>query len=874
MTIKIPVVTVFDSKGLRQAQFQLNKVRGNFRNIGRNLAIAGAAIGGFAAVSIKAFADFDAALTKSTAIMGDMSDEMRTKMSNTARDVAKATTFSASEAAEAYFFLASAGLDAESSIAALPQVARFAQAGMFDMALATDLLTDAQSALGMVIKGDSLANLEEMTRLSDVLVKANTLANASVQQFSEALTTKAGAALKAVNKDVTEGVAVLAAFADQGIKGAAAGTQFSIIMRDLTTKAIQNKNAFAAAGISVFDTAGNMNNLGDIIGDLEGALAGMSDETQKATLLQLGFSDKSLASLTALLGTSDAIKTYEASLRSASGFTDDVAGKQLETFNAQLALLQSAFTDVGISVGQQLEPALRDLIPQLKEALPLLGEKLVAAIKEIDFVALVKSIADLTVFLIENAETIAKVVTALFILNTAFNLSKIAVGLYNAAAVILGNTFVITAGKIGLATGAVKLFRTALITTGIGALVVGLGFVIEAIINTNNAAKDGKPAVDNYGGAIRKSGADAEWAAGKYGIATSAVRNYSDAVRSIPFANISAGDFRAENQRFESQRPGSLPSIPSIVPPTLTSGGGGSGSVSTGVTGLPAWTANAKKEAKVTAKEIKLISKGLSAEVARSLVGTNTPIKTANAAIQRINKNGAKAIRNITNTFQRSAAGQQAAAQAAADAANAAAQAAAEAAAAFARQQEEARRAEEQRQREEAEALAERVRVYEAFAYSVSSTFARIKNSIMDSFTLPALGGSTDSIIRNMDKLLARVKAFSQNITKLSDMGLDPKLLQQVINAGPIAGAKLAANLVSGGVGGLTAINKGFSELGGLAGEIGTTGTQAAFGNEQQQTIYNLTINGGLDSSASIGKAVVDAIKAYERTSGVVFQGA
>jgi TP901 family phage tail tape measure protein len=863
MAVKIPIITVFDSKGLRQAQFQLNKVKGNFQNVGRNLAIAGAAIGGFAAVSIKAFADFDAALTKSTAIMGNMSDEMRTKMSNTAREVAKATTFSAEQAAEAYFFLASAGLDAESSMAALPQVARFAQAGMFDMALATDLLTDAQSALGMVIKGDSLANLKEMTRLSDVLVKANTLANASVQQFSEALTTKAGAALKAVNKDVTEGVAVLAAFADQGIKGAAAGTQFSIIMRDLTTKAIQNKNAFAAAGISVFDTAGNMNNLGDIIGDLEGALAGMSDETQKATLLQLGFSDKSLASLTALLGTSDAIKTYEASLRSASGFTDDVAGKQLETFNAQLALLQSAFTDVGISVGQQLEPALRDLIPQLKEALPLLGEQLVAAIKEIDFVALVQSIADLTVFLIENAETIGKVITALFLLNTAFNVSKIAVGIYSAAAVILGKTFVVTSTGITLATGALKLFRTALITTGIGALIVGLGFLIEALINTNEAADDGEPVVRSYGGAIRKAGGDADWAAKRFGTATTAVKDFSGAVAGASKAVMDSEARRdaAMAGRFASSNAG-LPSIPGFTTPAIVSGGGG-GSVSSDPTGLRAWTATNAKEARISAKEVKLISKGLSADVARSLVGGNTPLITATQAIKRINKNGTKAIANLTKSYQNSAAGQQAAAAQAAAAAETAAQAAAAAAQAAAEQA-----------RQEAAILAEKQRVYEAFANSVTSTFGRIKDAIMGAFSLPELGGSTDSIIRNMDKLLARVKAFSANITKLSSMGLDPKLLQQVINAGPIAGAKLAANLVAGGAGGLATINRGFAELGGLASEIGTTGTQATFGTQAQQQIYNVTINGGLDSGASIGKAVVDAIKAYERTSGVVFQGA
>jgi hypothetical protein len=125
-----------------------------------------------------------------------------------------------------------------------------------------------------------------------------------------------------------------------------------------------------------------------------------------------------------------------------------------------------------------------------------------------------------------------------------------------------------------------------------------------------------------------------------------------------------------------------------------------------------------------------------------------------------------------------------------------------------------------------------------------------------------------------MDKLLARTKDFSANITKLSSMGLDPKLLQQVINAGPIAGAKLAANLVAGGVGGLAAINKGYAELGSVASEIGMTGTQAQFGTSAQQQIININIEGGLDSSAAIGKAVVDAVRAYERTSGAVWQGA
>lgn len=362
MAIDIPIISKFNDKGVKDASKQLADFGKKAAQIAAGAAAAVTAIG---VASVKAFADFDAELTKSLAIMGNVSDALREDMSDAAREVAKTTTFSANQAAESYFFLASAGLDAAASIQAMPKVAAFAQAGMFDMALATDLLTDAQSALGLSIRDDAIKNMENMVRVSDVLVKANTLANASVEQFSTALTTKAGAALRNLGKDVEEGVAVLAAFADQGIKGEQAGTQLSIVLRDLTTKAIQNKREFERYNVSVFDSAGEMRNMADIVDDLEGALDGMSDETAKATLLQMGFSDKSLASLMALMGTSDAIRTYEENLREAGGTTEEVAGKQLDTLNAQLELMKSRVQDAGIEIGQRLEPAIVAMAEQM-----------------------------------------------------------------------------------------------------------------------------------------------------------------------------------------------------------------------------------------------------------------------------------------------------------------------------------------------------------------------------------------------------------------------------------------------------------------------------------------------------------------------------
>ncbi|MFP3883636.1 MAG: phage tail tape measure protein [Actinomycetota bacterium] len=332
---------------------------------GAAVATAGvAAVGLAASKGIQAYGAFDDKLNQSVAIMGDVSDAMRGDMSDAARQVAKETRISAEDAAESYFFLASAGLDAEQSIAALPQVAAFAQAGMFDMARATDLATDAQSALGLTVP-DATRNLENMTRVTDVLVKANTLANASVEQFSTSLTQKAGTALRNVNKDIEEGVAVLAVYADQGIKSERAGTILRATLDGLSKNARDNNEEFQALGISVFDSQGEMRNMADIAADLEAALGPMSAQQRDAALAQLGFNRRTREGILALIGNSDAIREYEGELRQAGGTTQDVADNQLDSFQAKMDLAKSRVTDAAIGFGETLAPAVAEGATQL-----------------------------------------------------------------------------------------------------------------------------------------------------------------------------------------------------------------------------------------------------------------------------------------------------------------------------------------------------------------------------------------------------------------------------------------------------------------------------------------------------------------------------
>ena len=463
MAINIPLITTFDAKGINRAVREFKKLDGGvnksafvlknlnqattnaFKSIAKVAGVLGVGVG----VAIKSFASFDQALNQSIAIMGNVSDDMKKKMSDAARQMAKETTFSATQAAESFFFLASAGLSADQAILALPKVARFAQAGMFDMAQATDLLTDAQSALGLTIRDDAVTNMMNMTKVSDVLVKANTLANASVQQFSEALTNKAGAAIKAVGMDIEEGVAVLAAFADQGIKSSEAGTQFGIILRDLQTKALANTKTFSKFGVSVFDSSGELRNMADIIGDVEGALKGQSDATKKQILLEMGFSDKSVSSMMALVGTSDAIRLYEEQLRSASGITEEIADKQLESLSSQLTLAKNALMDLLIQLGERFAPLVQSVTDFVRTFSDIVGEQGLGA--GFKFAS-----GELFEFL-ENLSATGNIIYGIV---AAFVALKIAVG---------------------LATIATTLFGVAFMSTGIGLIVIAISAVIVAV---------------------------------------------------------------------------------------------------------------------------------------------------------------------------------------------------------------------------------------------------------------------------------------------------------------------------------------------------------------------------------------------------------
>jgi beta-phosphoglucomutase-like phosphatase (HAD superfamily) len=435
-------------------------------------------------------------------------------------------------------------------------------------------------------------------------------------------------------------------------------------------------------------------------------------------------------------------------------------------------------------------------------------------------------------------------------------------------------------------TTALTLLQAHPVIATITLLTAGLILLNDAAKNVQFGIDESGASVTSFNTAISESAKNGKYVTDRYGEFKVAITEASDeAVRlgkEVALADqkklerlkaqIVGVGVSARYSANEVRRMREAAGLPGVVPAIETGGTGGGGAGTTGgssaspstvISGLPQLIADSKKNATVLKRQVRLEGKGLSAEVAKWVTSSNTPVKAANQALKRIAKNGEKAINNLTRNYQNSTAGQQAAAAAQAAAASQAAAAAEEAR----RQAEELRRAEEAR----IEGLNQ---LYANFLDTIKGTFAGIRNAIQGAFDITGLGGSTNAIIRNMNKLLSKMKSFSTNVKSLATMGLDPALLQQIIQSGPVAGSRIAAALVSGGAGALASINAGFGQVGSLASEIAETGVRSLFDTQAQQNQYNITVTGGVGSGATIGKAIVDAIKDYERTSGAVWQGA
>ena len=386
--IKIGVDTSELNSGMAQAESAVD----NFGNVAKgvfagNLLYNGArrlgsAILGFAKDSIGTGMSFDAAMSRVQATMLKTSEEMTKEVGKVdtayghfegnlrefAQFLGENTAFSATQAAEALNYMALAGYDTQQSMEMLPNVLSLAAAGGFDLARASDMVTDAQTAFGLTSK--------RTTQMVDEMAKAAATGNTSVEQLGDAFLTVGGLA-KELNggfvrladgttapvDGVQELEIALVGMANAGIKGSEAGTHMRNMLMKLSGPAKEGTKQLEKMGVDVFDkVSGNMRSLSDIFRDLGDAMGEMSQQ-EKLQAIQDLFNARDVASAEALLSAVqqdwDEIGT---SILNAKDAGSQMAGIQLDNLTGAMTLFRSALEGAQIAIADKLTPALSQFV--------------------------------------------------------------------------------------------------------------------------------------------------------------------------------------------------------------------------------------------------------------------------------------------------------------------------------------------------------------------------------------------------------------------------------------------------------------------------------------------------------------------------------
>jgi hypothetical protein len=685
MAIKIPILTSFDPKGLKQANAAFAGLQTSMASLGRNFAVVGAGIAG------------------TTALLG--------------KAVMSASNFEAEFEGVNQVFKDAAG-----------SVQAFAEQAAKSTGLSATEALQASKTFGLFATGAGLG-VQEAAKFSTTMVQ---LAG-DLGSFNDVPTAEALAAIQS------------------GLMGQAEPLRkFGVFLDDARLKT-------EALNMGIYDGSGPLSTQQKMMASYSAILA--QTTVQQGDFVKYG----------------------------------DTLGNQLKT-------ISSDFQNLTRDIGMMLIPVITEAMPVISQMATDIGEKLKGAIESIDWKSLIQSVVDFTVFIVTNAEMIARLVAGIFILNTAFKLMAVASGIAKTAIAIQTWVTAQLAAGMTFATIATNLLSAAMRLIPFVAAITGISLVVTGIMQLGDQANRNKPYVDNYGGAIRKTGNDALWAAQAYGIASQELDNLNDAIAKPK-------DSESRNRRH-----------------ALRDANRRAGLIGSGYMGGPNFAASLPDFSSIVAASV------------GSGAGDNSFAKE----LDRLQKEAEKAAKDAEKAMQQIEKDAQTGRERAADA--------------------------------EQAVLDKRLNAFESFNNSVKNLFGQIKDNILSSFNLPTLGNSVNSITRNIAKLLERTKNFARNISQLSGLGLNSALLQQVIQAGPMAGSQLASALVGGGSGFVDQINRAYNEFGNLAGGIAGVGTTGAFAGQQTVNNYSIEVTGGLATGSDVGRAVVNAIKDYERQSGAAWR--
>jgi len=324
-----------------------------FKNIGKTLSTrVSAPLIAMGAIALKVGADFEQAMMNAASVSGATADEMK-EMEETARKMGATTVFSAKEAADAMYYMASAGWKAADMSKALKPTLDLAAATQSDLAFTTNTVVSALNQFGLTSN--------DAGRVSNVFAAAIANSQATMEKLSTSMA-YAGPVMKSLGKGVEETGAALMVMYNAGLDASMAGTALKGIMGRLAEANASTTKAVEGCGIAMSDLNPETHSLAEIVKTLGESGATTGD------IFSI-FGQRAGPAMVSLIGAgADKLLEYQGTITGTAA-AGKMAEMQINTLKGSFKLLTSALTEVAIKISKVLMPIVKGFID--KALIPL-----------------------------------------------------------------------------------------------------------------------------------------------------------------------------------------------------------------------------------------------------------------------------------------------------------------------------------------------------------------------------------------------------------------------------------------------------------------------------------------------------------------------
>lgn len=295
-------------------------------------------------------AGFEQSMANVASVTGGGADSIA-RLSEVAREAGASSVFSASEAGDAMYYLASAGMNEQQIAASLGDTLQLAAAGGMGLADATEIVTSTLAQFGM--------GADEAGRASNVMAAAAAASNTTIGQLGAGMG-YVGPVAAALGFSLEETTAAMGLLANAGIKGERGGTALRGALSALSLPSDTAAAALEEMGLSIEDVDPSMNSLTDIIGKLEG---GSMTAAQAVAI----FGREAGPSMLALVSQGTAALEEMEGKITGTNKASQMAATQTETFQGAMKMFSSAVEEAEITVGNALLPSLTEAVTGFTE---------------------------------------------------------------------------------------------------------------------------------------------------------------------------------------------------------------------------------------------------------------------------------------------------------------------------------------------------------------------------------------------------------------------------------------------------------------------------------------------------------------------------